>query len=285
MTLHGFADLHLHTTASDGTQSIDRLVERAKAMALSCLAITDHDVISSQLTRRVTTMHDLEVITGVELKADFDGVAGELLGYFVDPGAPRLRALLAFMERARVVRMEKMVQRCREQGIDIQMEEVRALAQGNIGRPHIARVLMNKGAIGAMEDAFRGYIGKGQPCYVPLEKVGFREAVTILHEAGGVVSVAHPCLMRVEGWDRFLSELRAAGVDGMESVYPYRDPESPELTIPPHVLEAKAADHGFLTTGGSDDHGEDSTKVSLGTVRLPYAVVRALKQVAGLVSS
>ena len=150
-------------------------------------------------------------------------------------------------------------------------------AQGNIGRPHIARLLVEKGLLRATDDSFRTLIGKGRPCYVPLEKVSLEDAVTVLRGAGGAISVAHPCLMRVENWDRFLDLLAEAGVDGLETVYPYRDATSPSLTISPHLLAAKAAKRGFLVTGGSDDHGTDSTRPSLGLVRLPYEHVDALK--------
>jgi predicted metal-dependent phosphoesterase TrpH len=278
----GYADLHLHTVASDGTQTLEELVRRAKANALSCVAVTDHDVISDRLTERVAERDGIEVITGVELKADFDGVSGELLGYFVDPAEPELARLLAWMEEARVVRMERMVAKCREQGFDVSMEDIRAYAQGNVGRPHLARVLVDKGAVSAMDEAFHQYIGRHGPCYVSLEKIGLVDAVRILHGAGGVVSVAHPCLMHVDDWDGFLDGLLQVGVDGIESVYPYRDPKSADLTIAPESLAAKANQRGFLVTGGSDDHGEDSSKTSIGSVHLPYSVVEAIKKVAGL---
>ena len=278
----GYADLHLHTVASDGTQTLELLVRRAKANALTTVAVTDHDVISDRLTERVSEWDGVEVITGVELKADFAGVSGELLGYFVDPSEPKLAELLAWMEEARIKRMERMVAKCCEQGFDVSMQDIRAYAAGNVGRPHLARVLVDKGAVSAMDEAFQQYIGRRGPCYVSLEKVGLAEAVDILHGAGGVVSVAHPCLMHVEDWDSFLDLLLQTGVDGIESVYPYRDPNSPDLTISPDTLAAKANQRGFLVTGGSDDHGEDSSKTSIGSVRLPYSVVEAIKKVAGL---
>jgi 3',5'-nucleoside bisphosphate phosphatase len=275
----GFADLHLHTTTSDGTQTGAEMVARAKASGLSTIAITDHDSISAELGGRVARVQGIELITGVELKADFDGVSGELLGYFVDPAAPRLAELLAWMEDARERRMDLMVEKCREAGIDIGLADVRRYAAGNLGRPHLARVLVENGAVARADEAFERFIGRGCPCYVSLEKIGFREAVEILHEAGGAVSVAHPCLMRVKDWDAFLSLLVSAGVDAMELVYPYRTSPTTQLTIAPELLLAKAGQRGLLTTGGSDDHGIDSTKVTLGQIRLPYEHVVALKRV------
>jgi predicted metal-dependent phosphoesterase TrpH len=281
----GYADLHLHTVASDGTQTVSELVARAKAAAFSCIAITDHDAVSRDLTERSTRIDGVEVITGVELKTDFDGVTGELLAYFVNPGHVELVELLAWMDRARTNRMVRMVEKCREIGVDLDMGDVRSHAKGNVGRPHLARALMEKGAISEFDEAFARFIGRGKPCYVPLEKVSLSEAVRVLHAAGGAVSLAHPCLMRVADWDPFFVLLADAGVDAIESVYPYRDPHSPDLSISPDALAAQAAKHGFLVSGGSDDHGPDSTKASLGQIRIPYEHVAALKRLVGLEDS
>lgn len=277
----GFADLHLHTTASDGTQSVAEMAARARACGLAAIAITDHDSVSSDLTERATTLGGVEVITGVELKADIDGVTGELLGYFVDPAAPRLRELLAWMHDARRVRMERMVEKCREAGLAIEMTDVRRHAAGNFGRPHLARALVESGAVRASDEAFERLIGRGRPCYVSLDKPDVRDAVDAIHSAGGAVSLAHPCLMRVGDWDAFLDRLLGAGVDGLETVYPYRSSATTDLSISPAVLAAKAAARNFLVTGGSDDHGLDSTKTTLGQIRLPYEHVAALKTVCG----
>ena len=276
-----YADLHLHTVASDGTQTVDTLIRRAKAMALHCIAVTDHDIISPDLTTRVTSVHSMEVITGVEVKAMFGDIAGELLGYFVDPNHSGLQELLGPLATSRDERMMNMVALCREHlGIDITYEEVLAESGGgNVGRPHLARVLIEKGAVATFQEAFATLLGGDCPCYDAIKKPDFRDAVRILKEAGGAVSVAHPCLMEIPDWDVFLGELKDAGVDGMESVYPY-DPLARNLSIEPWLLAEKAERRGFLVTGGSDDHGPGG-KESLGSVRLPYERVEILKERAG----
>jgi predicted metal-dependent phosphoesterase TrpH len=277
MTTHGPADLHLHTVASDGTVTVDEQVRRAKAAALACIAITDHDVVSSDITARVCRLHGLEVIAGVEIKADFDGVTGEMLGYFFDPRNEELRAFLEGMGKARIERMEEMIRRCREElKIEIDLSDVGAVADGNLGRPHLARVLVNKGVAADFPEAFNKLLKRGAPCYAPIEKDDFRDVVALVHRAGGVTSLAHPCLMRVSDWAGFLDEAAAAGVDGLETYYPY-DPSSRGLTIEPRLLRTMAEKRGLLLTGGSDDHGPDSTKESIGTVRVPYERVEALR--------
>jgi len=273
----GTADLHLHTVASDGTVTVEQQTRRAKAAALTCIAITDHDVISDDITARVAEVHGIEVIAGVEIKADFDGVTGEILGYFVDPRSDELHSFLAGMEAARVERMEQMLRRCRDElRIDVDLEDVRAIASGNLGRPHLARVLVDRGVVPNLSEAFHRLLKRGAPCYASIEKDDYRRVVEIVHRAGGVAALPHPCLMKVADWDAFLDEVAAADVDALETFYPY-DPSSRSLTIEPRVLLTMAEKRGFLMTGGSDDHGPNSTKESIGSIRLPYERVEALR--------
>jgi len=173
--------------------------------------------------------------------------------------------------------MEEMIRRCRDElKIDLGLDDVRAVAVGNLGRPHLARVLVNKGVVSDLSEAFNRLLKRGAPCYAPIEKDDFREVVKIVHRAGGVTSLAHPCLMHIDDWDGFLDELLAADVDGLETFYPY-DSSKRSLTIEPRVLQTMAEKRGFLLTGGSDDHGPDSTKESIGAIRLPYERVEALR--------
>lgn len=279
------ADLHLHTNASDGTQSISELVERAAACGLSTIAITDHDTISSDLVERVTEIRGIEVITGVEIKVDYAGVRGELLGYFVEPQTPALRTLFSFMHRAREERMQRMIERCAEYlKTDITFDEVRALATGSVGRPHLAQVLVEKGLVPSLGAAFRRYIKTGKPCYVPLARPDYCDAMHAIHAARGVAVIPHPCLMPIEDWGAFLEKTRSEGLDGVEVFYPY-DRVNGDLSIDPEKLRAMSEKYGFLLTGGSDDHGPNSVKETLGVVKLPYHYVSALKQVCGLIQS
>ncbi len=273
-----YADLHLHTTASDGTQDIPTLISRAEAAGLSSIAITDHDIISNQLTQRVVQIGDIEVITGVELKVDYDGVLGELLGYFIDPLSDPMRKIFAFMQSARQERMQEIVKRCSAKtGIDISIDEVRKLAAGSIGRPHLAEILVNKGIVKTMAEAFDKLIGAGGLCYVKLERPRFQQAVEAVHAARGMTSVPHPCFIEVTDWDKFSDKLLAAGVDGIESFYPYKA-RNASLHIDPGKIRSIAKRKGFLLTGGSDDHGPNSVKETLGAIHLPYHYVEAMKK-------
>lgn len=273
-----YADLHLHTTASDGTQDISTLISRAQAAGLSTIAITDHDTISDQLTQRVAQIGDIEVITGVELKVDYDGVLGELLGYFIDPLSDPMQKIFAFMQNARQERMQEMVKLCcAKTGIHISIDEVRSLAAGSIGRPHLAEILVNKGIVRTMAEAFDKLIGAGGLCYVKLERPNFQKALDAVHAAKGITSVPHPCFIEVSDWDAFSNKLLVAGVDGIESFYPYKARDA-SLHIDPEEIRRIAKRKGFLLTGGSDDHGPNSVKETLGAIHLPYHYVEAMKK-------
>ncbi len=277
-----YADLHLHTTASDGTQTVSQLVSRAQAVGLSVVAVTDHDTISDELTTRSRLQNGIEVITGVEIKVDFDGIYGELLGYFIDPQAEALVDLFSRMQAAREARMEEMVARCCDYtGVEIALAEVRRLAAGSIGRPHLAQILVQKGVVATKREAFDTLIGNGKPCYVPIPRPGFREAARAVHGAGGATSIPHPCLMDVPEWEPFLAKVKEEGVDGIEVFYPYED-VTRELSIAPNEILSLAKKHGFLLTGGSDDHGPGSVKEELGKVRVPCKYVDRIKEFCGL---
>ena len=277
-----YADLHLHTTASDGTRSISVQALRARRCGLSTIAITDHDTIAKELTDRVTQIEGIEVITGVEIKALFDDVPGELLGYFVEPDTPALQELFSFMQQSRIERMAEMVERCRKHvGVDIAADEVSGMAAGSIGRPHLAQLLVGKGVVPSIREAFNRFIARGRPCYVPLAKPGFRKVIQAVYDAGGVTAVAHPCLMRIEDWDSFLHTVRTEGVVGIEAFYPYELAAS-GLRISQGALTTLAEKHGFLLTGGSDDHGPGSDKETLGKVKIPCQYAKELKAACGL---
>lgn len=278
--MSGWVDLHLHTKWSDGTADIAETVRRAKEAGFSCIAITDHDTISPELTRPRETIAGVEVICGVEIKAEVAGKRAEILGYFVQPGHPALRELFAWMKRARIERMRAMIARCNELlGIDITYEEVAARSTDSVGRPHLAATLVERGVVSSTQEAFEKYIGNDMPCYVPLPRAKSREVIAAIRAAGGVAALAHPGFLDIPNWDAVLEELKSQGMRALEVFYPY------ELsTAPIHLgvaeLKRLAEAHGLLATGGSDDHGPGSGKEYLGRIRLPYEVVEELAALA-----
>ena len=280
MTQRGWVDLHLHTRWSDGTIGVRETALRAKALGARCIAITDHDTISPELSAPLAEIEGIEVICGVEIKAEVAGKRAEILGYFVEPGHRALRELFSWMKGARVKRMRAMIRKCNELlGTDITYEEVAARATESVGRPHLAAALVERGVVKSAQEAFERYIGNDCPCYVPLPRASAAQVIGAIRAAGGVAALAHPGFLDIGDWDAVLSELKAQGMEALEVYYPY------ELsTAPVHIevgeLERLARAHGLIPTGGSDDHGPGSGKEYLGRIKLPYEVVEELAALA-----
>lgn len=275
-----WADLHLHTQWSDGTLDLGGTVARAHQAGLSAIAITDHDTIGPELVAPLSVQDGIEVICGVEVKADVAGGRGEILGYFLAPGHPALEKLFTWMAQARKARMEAMVQRCREVlGEEISLAEVSGAAAGSVGRPHLAGVLVRRGLAQDFEDAFTRFLSSDAPCYVPLPRPSSRQAIAAIRAAGGVASLAHPCFLSVPDWEGTLVSLVQEGLSGVEVVYPYETSRQPQPTDPQEMARLVRR-LGLIPTGGSDDHGPGSVKDALGAARVPYEVVEALRSLA-----
>ncbi len=278
------ADLHLHTRWSDGTLDLRSSVRRVRSAGFSCLAITDHDTIGPELASPMQMMEGAQVITGVEIKADILGHRGEVLGYFVNPASPRLRELIEGIAKARVERMKEMISLCNlSLGLQLDYQTVAQLTDGSVGRPHLAASLVEAGVAISADEAFQRFLSRGAPCYVPLPRPSFPEVVHAVRTAGGVASLAHPAYLPIENWDAALTTLRSMGMAALEVFYPYQVGRAP-LYVSPEELAALAEELALIPTGGSDDHGPGSVNESLGSVRIPYAVVDRLAAAASSVT-
>ncbi len=268
-------DLHTHSTRSDGLLSPAALVEEAAARGLRVLALTDHDTVAG--IREAQAAGDrlgVEVIPGVELSTSFghgDGV--HLLGYLMDIDHPLLLEGLAGYARAREERMERMIDRLRQIGAPVDPERVRAIAgHGTLGRPHLARALIEAGYAIDLPDAFARYLGWGKPAYVPRPLVAPGDAMALVRAAGGVTVLAHP--LYLDELENVLDRLVPAGLAGMEVDYGSYTPEERD------VLRDIAGRRGLIATGGSDFHGLDVVGRELGAVPVPLSAVTALRQAA-----
>lgn len=270
-------DLHTHTTASDGLLSPAMLVEEAARLGVRVLAITDHDTTGGlQEALEVGNALGVEVIPGVEINTDVQGAEIHVLGYYIDYTSDWFQDALRHLRESRLDRAARMVARLATMGIQLDLQRVLALAHGgSIGRPHIARAMVEAGYISSPEEAFRLYIGRGGPAYVERERFSPEDAVRMILRAGGVPVLAHPGLSNRDG---LLPDLIAAGLMGIEVYYPEHSPAQVQ-----HYLNL-ARKFGLLTTGGTDYHGGDlAPRVQIGSVEVPLEVVEALKQKAKLV--
>jgi hypothetical protein len=268
-----YIDLHTHSTASDGLYTPTELLQRAHEAGLRIIALTDHDSTDglAEAAEAAQGSH-IELIPGIELNSDVGEDEVHVLGYFLEYQRPEFQATLKVLRDARVRRGERIVELLNEQGVHISWERVRELAQGAVGRPHVARALLEAGYVNSIGEAFDKYIGKHSPAYVPRYKLTPIDAVRLITSANGLAAMAHP--ITLPGLDElrtWLPELCAAGMVGLETYYgPYTPQEVQEL----HAL---ADEYGLIPTGGSDYHGPGIHPTPLGGRIVPAEAVERLQ--------
>jgi predicted metal-dependent phosphoesterase TrpH len=242
-------DLHLHSTASDGSLSPSALVCAARAGGLHIIALTDHDTAAGFDEGNDAGIGSIHVIPGIEVSTTHECGDVHVLGYFIDPKHARIVAYMRDAEERRRERMRTMLGRLDEMGVNVPWEEVLAAAGPAarvIGRPHLARALIVRGYAQSHAEAFDRFIGDHGPAYMPVDLATPRQAIELIHEAGGIAVWAHP---RFEAFQRELGRFVEWGLDGVECYRPRCDPtESLQL-------ESETRRLGLLTTGGSDWHG------------------------------
>ena len=267
-----FADLHIHTYYSDSTSSPKEVVDDAIKAQLSCIAITDHDVIDGIVpVQQEAKMFDLEVIPGIELSSEIQGKDIHILGYFMDIKHDPLLEKLDAIQQARFERMENMIMKLKGLGINnIEIEEVCALTKSRaVGRPHLAEVLKEKGWIKNIKEAFEKYIGEGSPAYYTKYNQTPYEAIKLIKESGGLAVMAHPMLTQK---DELIKSFVEAGLDGLEVYYS----NCSEVVVESYIKLAKK--YKLLMTGGSDAHGTRKTFTYVGKRKIPYELVEKMKE-------
>jgi len=258
-------DLHSHTTASDGLLSPAALLDAAAAAGLTVLAITDHDTTAGFVdAARLLAARPLELVPGIEISAVHDGRDVHLLGYFLDPSSPRLTE---FLERQRIDRRRRvleMTDRLTSLGHPVDPDPIlQAASRGrSVGRPQIADALVAAGHVRSREEAFHRFLEHGGPAFVPRRGASPLDVVRIIHEAGGLASLAHPGVYQR---DHLIEALAAEGLDALEARHADHEPAVEE-----HYRRI-AERLGLLVTGGSDFHGHASHRVpTLGLITLPH---------------
>ena len=261
-------DLHSHSTMSDGTDTPSEVVNLACDAGLSALALTDHDTLDHVAEARAAAdRHGLRLVPGCEISCELAGRAPgtmHLLVFFVDDGPGELQGRLAELQTARNERNVQIVEALNVHGVPITLEAVHAQAgPGSVGRPHIARVLMEAGHVDSIQEAFDVWLGKGRPAYFERDRLTPEDAVELTHASGGVCAVAHPGSLGLadDDLDAFVGELAGAGLDGLECEY---GAYLPEERAPFHELARR---HALASTGGSDYHGDNKPGLSVGTGR------------------
>lgn len=269
------ADLHVHTYLSDGTFSPREVLECAKACGLDAIAISDHDTVDAiDECIALSAEFGIEVIPAVELGSHKDKSEIHILGYFIDRHAGWFKEELDDIRSARMKRAEKMLDKLKENGVDLDMKDLMALAgPGSVGRLHIAQLMFDKGYINSIGDAFYKYIGNSDSCYVRYTKLEPKDAIRMILKAGGIPVLAHPHTM---GHDEYISGFVDEGLRGIE-VYHSDNPGGANRRY-----TDIAEKYSLLMTGGSDCHGMGKGRILMGKVKIPYSLVEKLKEAKGI---
>lgn len=262
------ADLHIHSTASDGTLSPQALVELAAGNGVDVIALADHDSISGiAAAASHAAAFGITVIPAVELSAASDDRSVHILGYFLDTSDRDLQVQLDALRRARVHRAASIVELLRQAGYAISLEQVLELSQGGaVGRTHVARTLVSAGHASDVSDAFERLVGRGKPFYLPKDLMTPLAAVSLITRAGGLAVLAHP---GVSGAEDLVGELVGHGLAGIEAYHVDHTPEQRARLV------EIAAEYGLLVTGGTDYHSPDAPHPDLGQLDFPERDVRA----------
>lgn len=242
-------DLHVHTTASDGMLTPSQVVDAVRRVDLQVFGVADHDTVDGLAEAgRAAEAAGLTLVPAVELSAYWGKVEFHILGYFLDPACPALQDFLRTTRDARHARLHAMLSRLHAMGMSVPAENVILRAtNGNVGRPHLARALVERGFVASTDEAFNRYLGTDKPAYVPRPDVSVEDAIRIIREAGGLASLAHPGL---HNRDDAIPDLVKAGLDAIEAYHPKHG-----VGRAAHYRRL-ARRYGLLITGGSDYHGE-----------------------------
>jgi predicted metal-dependent phosphoesterase TrpH len=273
-------DLHLHTTASDGTLSPTEIVRYAKQKRLEAIAITDHDTVEGVEEALLASKENgIEVVPGIEISAEYPNGTLHILGYYIDCKDKTFLEKLAVLQKARSERNPRIARKLQELGLDIGYEEVQQEAgTGQVGRPHFAQVLVKKGFVHNIQEAFEKYLKKGASAYTDKFRFQVQDAITNILDSGGIPVLSHPFTLNcrdeqeltvlIERWMDF-------GLQGIEVYYSEHNASQTRL------YEKIADQYNLLTTGGSDFHGNNIQGIDLGSGRknldIPYTILDRLK--------
>ena len=274
-------DLHTHTTYSDGSATPGELIRAAVTHGARAIAITDHDTVDGLAEGRTAASDaGVEFVNGIEISADYSPGTMHILGYYIDDQSEILRSTIERLKAARERRNPEIARRLQQLGYDITFEEVASVAGSTVvGRPHFAKVLLDKGHVSSIQDAFNRLLAKNAPAYVEKERLAPGDAVSLIHAAGGAAVLAHPYQLKLSSFDEAeqkLEELAKLGLDGVEAVYSRHTAE--QRTEYCRVAEK----YGLVVTGGSDFHGRYKPDIEivkgLGELRVPYSLLERLRE-------
>lgn len=265
-------DLHLHTIASDGSFSSEELVKEAKDKGLTAIAITDHDTVDGvEDALKAGKKLGVEVVAGIEFTTYYQGKRIDILGYYVDYNNRELNKIIDNLQNDRELRAKKILDKLDDLGVELDFAKLKEISgEKGVGRPHIARLMVEEGYVKEMQEAFDDYLEDDGPAYVPKYQLKPHDAIDLIEGAGGVAILAHPGV--IDDREIVLQLLEKDNFQGIEAYYSTHNEEETEAYL------KLAKENNLLVTGGSDCHGpaiED--KYLIGTVDVSYTILEKLK--------
>ena len=276
-------DLHIHSTFSDGILTPSELVDMAKTEGLSAISITDHDTAAgTDEALERGRQQSIEVVPGIEISSWYNSTSMHILGYWFKHDDQQFRSRLQELQDGRHVRNVKIIENLNRLGITVSIDELANYSEyGQTGRPHIARLLEDKGIVKSVEQAFQYYLGKGKAAYADRFKFAAHDAIAMIREAGGVAVLAHPANLdpSLRTIPALLRNLQGIGLGGVEVFYPSHTAKAVKK------LKKMAGELDLLVTGGSDFHGFErsgnNTRRKHGFFHVPYELVEIMKKNKG----
>ena len=272
----GFIDLHSHSTASDGQYPAEEVADRAAAAGVGVWALTDHDSIAQLAPARAAAeARGLRFVPGIELSVHLERREVHLLGHFVDPESAALQSFEDLLAEKRRVRMGEMIHKLAELGVALTPEQIEKFSGGKtLGRPHVARAMVEKGVVGSVKEAFDRFLGEGRPAYVGRYRLTVQDGIALVRGASGTATIAHPGVSKIERAD--VERMKAWGLDGIETYHPDHVPSQREK------YQRIARELDLVCTAGSDFHGEAvAPDRQLGQVSMSEAELAALESRRG----
>lgn len=273
-----YIDLHTHSLCSDGTMTPAEVVRAAKAAGLAAIALSDHDTVAG--VREAMAEGErigVEVVPAIELSAQSE-TETHILGYFIDIENEALLEKMEYIKQVRVRRQENVCRNLRALGFDVMMDEVRQIAGSDVlCRAHFAKIMVQKGYVSSVKEAFSQYLASGKPAYSGTQALTDTEAVRLIKDAGGLAFVAHlhQTKRTLDDLESFLLRLKDAGLDGVEGYYTEYTPEMER------DYRALAKRLGLMLSGGSDFHADNKPHISigrgLGELYIPYVILEKMK--------
>ena len=275
-------DLHIHSTFSDGFLKPAEIVDLAESLGVLAIAITDHDTAAgTDEAIKMGKEKGIEVVPGIEISSWCGDISLHILGYCFRHDDAKFNSRLRLLQDGRERRNARIIENLNRLGIRVDFRELLHYSEyGQTGRPHIARLLVDKGVAKSVDLAFKYYLGRGAAAYAERFRFSAREAIAMIREAGGIAVLAHPASLdpSLRSIPALLKKLCAAGLEGVEVYYPSHSTKAVK------ALKKMAADLGLFVTGGSDFHDADRSRDNgngwLRKTRIPYDLVAAMKKSA-----